>query len=609
MVETIGLADVVGSLTENRANMKFHQEEINGQPRSQNVASDNIVAIDDAIYNSMHAEFTSKSYPLTDPFIRQDPYSASPLTLQAGIETDVPTRLSITISAPGAQTIAHDFFDGENYTTQHFFPVIGLFPDAVNTIDFTIVDEQGNPDSHQMTVQAPATPSDFGIVEVKQPAQTTRMNQQFYITSVANSYPAAIDYTGTVRWYLDETSSTKHFQGNSTIILLNNGRLLTCDSTLKNLIEFDQLGRIYRITPCIYDGNSFTAHHDIIQMPNGNLLIQAQDDSPAALVAANNTERDMLAVMDYTNGEIINMIDFKDILDVNRKFQPPTEDKNSGRIDWLHENSIDFHTATNVYITSSRVQNVIVATDQETNAIKWMIGSRTNWDSKYAPYLLTPVDASGTELYDFTNPADVTKADHEFWTWGQHSARALPDDYTTPGGDLDLIVFDDGAYRSLNHADVIASYNNWSRAVRFSINTRDMTVRLVWEYGKELGQAYYCGYVGNVQYVPESNSMMINFGGTNEYPETGRNVGIHGEVPMGDFPPSNYDDPTRYPVQERVKMQEVALDGAESEVLFEFWQYNPEHIGINQNCDYKMLKADLYTYDIYATQKLANASQ
>jgi len=578
----------------------------------------NIVAVDTAIYDKMYTDFSHGNYPIDAPFWRRDPYQASPLSGQAGVQTPTPTVLTVSVSAPGCAAITHTFDD--TYRTDHFFPVLGLCSGVDNTVSFTTTDQLGQSLQSEFTVPAnciPLFPTDaFGQVDIIAPPVREHLNSQLYITNVSNSFPAAIDYDGNVRWYIYETTAFTCFRAGPTapvtatlyvplLIPLNNGHILTKSQDQRQLIEFDQLGRIYTITELAYPdetGQSIPclAIRDMIQMPPGDdrLLIQTENDSTMTRTRANQTEGDVLAIMDFNSGQVQQTVDYKTLLDVNRRAQPPSQqDASTGRLDWFHANGIHYHVSTNSFINSGRNQGVIVATDQTTNEIKWMLGSHTDWNTGFSPYLLTPLRTDGTP-YDLTDPADSVAADHEFWPWGQHGVRALPDAYTTPGGDLDLLVFDDGAYRSLSQPDAIVSYNNWSRAVRYNINITNMTARIVWQYGKDLGDDYYCGYVGNVQFMPDTSSMMINFGGTNCYvdPGTGdgRNVGIRGDVLMADFPPNNFNDPDNFPVNEKTKVQEVSTDTGE--ILFEFWQYNRSRVGVIQNFSFKVWKADLYDF-------------
>ena len=54
--------------------------------------------------------------------------------------------------------------------------------------------------------------------------------------------------------------------------------------------------------------------------------------------------------------------------------------------------------------------------------------------------------------------------------------------------------------------------NNYSRAVRYRINTKDMTIEQVWEYGKDRGAEFFSPYICNVEYYNEGH-YMVHSGG------------------------------------------------------------------------------------------------
>ena len=54
--------------------------------------------------------------------------------------------------------------------------------------------------------------------------------------------------------------------------------------------------------------------------------------------------------------------------------------------------------------------------------------------------------------------------------------------------------------------------NNYSRAVRYRINTKDMTIQQVWEYGKDRGAEFFSPYISNVEFYNEGH-YMVHSGG------------------------------------------------------------------------------------------------
>ena len=54
--------------------------------------------------------------------------------------------------------------------------------------------------------------------------------------------------------------------------------------------------------------------------------------------------------------------------------------------------------------------------------------------------------------------------------------------------------------------------NNFSRGVRYRINTKDMTIEQVREYGKDLGAEFFSPYISNVEFYNEGH-YMVHSGG------------------------------------------------------------------------------------------------
>ena len=125
--------------------------------------------------------------------------------------------------------------------------------------------------------------------------------------------------------------------------------------------------------------------------------------------------------------------------------------------------------------------------DFESGKLNWILGDPTDWPEDLVnKYFFTPIGK------DFE------------WPYGQHSARI------TENGDV--MCFDNhyrGAKRAQDH---IPAEKNYSRGVRYRINTDDMTIEQVWQYGRDLGAKYYATYISNVE-VYKDDWYMVHFGG------------------------------------------------------------------------------------------------
>jgi len=53
---------------------------------------------------------------------------------------------------------------------------------------------------------------------------------------------------------------------------------------------------------------------------------------------------------------------------------------------------------------------------------------------------------------------------------------------------------------------------HYSRAVEYKINKKDKTVEQVWQYGKERGEEFFSSIVSDVDYLAESNNILVTSG-------------------------------------------------------------------------------------------------
>ena len=74
------------------------------------------------------------------------------------------------------------------------------------------------------------------------------------------------------------------------------------------------------------------------------------------------------------------------------------------------------------------------------------------------------------------------------------------------------MVFDNGHFRAKSKENYVPADKNFSRGVRFRINTEDMTIRQVWQFGKERGKDFFSTYISNVEYYGEGH-YMVHSGG------------------------------------------------------------------------------------------------
>lgn len=461
----------------------------------------------------------SGEYTEDNIYVQLDPYDASPLSALLLFQTEDAMTVDISVAGKDEATTIKNSFD--DYETDHSIPVLGLYPDTENEVTVTLTDESGNSMEKTVTIKTGTLAKSIATIDVKE-ADTQKMDLgdselTFVIPSTKRAY--AFDANGDVRWH-----STRY---NSHIFKeLTNGNLLylTKESndadTYNVLLETDYLGKIYHR----YDFSSSSAandtgksegemtviHHDGIELPSGNFLLTVNDGS--------NYIEDTMIELNRETGEIEKTIDLKDILPEAFYEDYDSTSREDGKVDWFHQNSVEYDEADNSIIISGRHQDTIMKIDYDTSEIKWIMGDSSGWPESYQKYFLKgDVKASG----------------------GQHSAIVLPDqddnDETT-----DILYYDNNI--SVTRGDEETS-EKYSEARQVRINDAEMTIEEVWTFGEALGKDYYTKIIGSARYLSNTGNRLVNFG----YRDEGQTSSImevteEGEtvlnVDLTDFPTS-----------------------------------------------------------------------
>lgn len=408
---------------------------------------------------------TDSNYTFDDPKVILNPYDISPLTALIVFETKDSTTVTVTIEGKDKNTTITNTFKPTNV---HYLPIYGLYPDTNNKVTLTM-----NGESKVIYIKTEKLPDDF-ILPTEVKADKDALGTDLYFTSPSSKgYMSAYDSNGDVRWYLTERAIWDINRLKNGHLIISSDRLINPPYYMTGLYEIDLLGKIYYeySLPGGY-------HHDVYEMPNGNLLVATDNFT-------SGTVEDYVVEIDRETGEFIKEFDLNDIL-------PTEEGKNfdyTTDYDWFHNNSVWYDEKTNSITLSGRHQDAVINIDYNNGKLNWIIGDPTNWSKDMQKYFFTPEDK------DFV------------WQYAQHAAMILPNG--------NVFIFDNGNNKSKLEEDAIKANDNYSRGVIFDINTNDMTIKEVWQYGKEKGSKYYSPYISDVDYLNE-NHYLINFGGYSE---------------------------------------------------------------------------------------------
>lgn len=411
------------------------------------------------------AELANGDYTLANPLVKLNPYIICPLSAMILFKTPRPEEVTIIVKGKEpAGDIVHRF----PAAYDHVLPVYGLYAGYDNTVEIVLQD--GTKNSVTITTDHLME----GVPESTSIDTTAEyMGDNFvFLTASMRSWPVGYDYKGDLRWYCTENLAFDIKRIKNGHILVGTERLVKMPYFTTGLYEMNFGGKIFKeyVIPC---GGY---HHDQFQMEDGNILALTFD-------FYSGTVEDVCVLLDKDTGEILKKWDYKTVL--------PQHGPGSGsqtEEDWFHNNAVWYDKKTNSLTFSGRHEDAVINLDFETGELNWIIGDPENWPQEYVDkYFFTPV------------------GDGEFdWQYEQHACVVLPDG--------DIMLFDNGHYRAKNPDNYIPNSQNFSRGVRYRIDTDKMTIEQVWQYGKERGAEFFSPYICNVEYYDEGH-YMVHSGG------------------------------------------------------------------------------------------------
>jgi arylsulfate sulfotransferase len=395
------------------------------------------------IEEDLQAYYKVGNYTFTQPLVIQDPYKNAPLT--ALLIFDTPEKSQISIHVPGKTSTSDVNFTFDGYKKHHELPIYGLYADTLNHVTLSLTTQNGESAQTGVDLQTeplPVTMQEFQIDRADPVKYSPGFNFAFM-----DSKPV-FDIDGNVRWYSTRPSWW-------VFARLQNGHFLFTYSVIGQdnnyMMEQDLLGKIYTVYT-IPDG----IHHDIFELPSGNLLFASADLKLGTLM-------DHITEIDRETGHIVRSFDLRKILDASRPAVIGL-----GGTDWLHLNSIIYDDTDNTIIISGKAQSAVVKLTYPGMEIKWILGPHDNWSEKYQPYLLTPV---GENLE---------------WPWSQHHAT-LYEPNVADDNIIDILLFDNGMYRSFDRDNAFSPPEWYSRVVHYHIDEGAMTIEQEWDYSSGAG--------------------------------------------------------------------------------------------------------------------------
>ena len=421
---------------------------------------DNVVSmLDDQIEKEKNLK--AQGYTLESPNVVLNPYGNSPLTALVMFTTDEETEVEVTIKGKDKNsTFTHTFESAK----EHYLPIYGLYANKENEVILKVGEE-----SKTLKIKTEALPDNMALPTSVTAKKDKLGNDLYFFTPSSSGYTVAYDVNGDVRWYLTNYALWKVDRLENGNLLLSTERLVNSPYYMTGMYEMTLLGKIVKeySLPGGY-------HHDYYEMPNGNFLVASDNFS-------SGTVEDYIVEMDRNTGEIVKTFDLTKIL---KKEDGKSE--NWTQYDWFHNNAVWYDEKTNSITLSGRHMDAVINLDYETGKLNWIIGDPTNWSEEYQKYFFTPV------------------GDDFEWQWSQHAAMITPEGY--------VFILDNGNNKSKIESEYVPASKSYTRGVMYKIDTENMTIEQIWEYGKERGSSFYSPYISDVDYL-DKNHYIVHSGG------------------------------------------------------------------------------------------------
>lgn len=412
----------------------------------------------------MLKELRSGAYTIDNPLVSYNLYLINPLSAVISFYTEEETAVTVTVFGKAKEgNITHTFPRAK----EHVLPVVGLYSGFVNRVE--VREYRGK--VHTVEIEVPDVFEGNSPVESMDTTPEYLQDDCIFLSPSGAELAVAVDYAGDIRWCLNIKCVFDMKRLKNGHILMGTDRLVQMPYYMSGMYETSACGKIYH--EYRLPGGS---HHDAFEMPDGSLLCLTED-------LTSGTVEDMCVLIDRETGDILKTWDYKNFLEPGLGKSGSWSEK-----DWFHNNAVWYDEKSHSLTFSGRHMDSIVNIDFETGKLNWILSDPEGWPQEWVDrYFFKPV---GTDFE---------------WQYEQHACLITPDG--------DVMCFDNHHWGSKIKENYRAAKNNYSRGVRYRINTKDMTIEQIWQYGKDRGARFFSPYICNVEYYNEGH-YMVHSGGS-----------------------------------------------------------------------------------------------
>jgi arylsulfate sulfotransferase len=448
------------------------------------------------------------------PQFHLDPNGRTPLSGLLTFTTKEPSVSRITVSDGERRWTIRDFHGPT--ASAHEQVILGLRPDRNHTLEIVVREASGTefPWDEPISFTTAPLPDDLPELTFVD-SDPDRMEPGVTVFCVRKSarfgpkdfgYLVAVDALGDVVWLYDAGENLGDFRQ------LANGNIvyLAFDN---RAVEIDLLGDVIaqwyaaRRWPETHVGSGAipvdtdTFHHEIFEMPGGNLLTLSTEVREFPDYPTSETDPDAPletakvvgdVVVEFSrDGSIVHAWSTFEVCDAYRicylslcdywikKGLPETRD-------WSHGNAVVHDPNDDSFVVSLRHLDAVIKIDRSSGALKWILGTPGGWREPWSEHLLTP-----------TVPFD--------WPYHQHNCEITADG--------NIMLFDNGNFRARPFEAKRPATENYSRAVEYAIDAESKTVAQVWSLGGPGPDALYSTFISSAARLAETGNVLVNFGG------------------------------------------------------------------------------------------------
>ena len=378
-------------------------------------------------------EMVGQGASMDAPLAVLDPFGTGSNGLLLSFQTERRSQIRYTVHTTSAElpdytAVAQSSADGNSFSRNHCFLLIGLVPGETNEVTLEALGERGRvQQTVTFTIEMPEAISGYANhLDTTDGDSTAALTDGLYYAMGLGDY---YGYT----FFFDNDGVLRYemvLEGfHSDRFLYTDGGLYTCVSSRK-IALMSPLGQAVRV----YDLGQYELHHDINWGPDGTILALVNDTEQ-------DTVMDVVVFLNPETGEVSEVVDFSELMDgyYGEMTHPVPITGGSfwqaGEDDWLHLNSVQYMEKDDSILVSSRETSTIIKVSdiQGTPTLSAFIGDPAFWaDTPYAD-LCYAMDGDFVAQY------------------GQHDVELVADDSLEDGQYL-LRMYDNN-YWSLSTRD------------------------------------------------------------------------------------------------------------------------------------------------------------